>query len=83
MQESLFGQGISLMIYGMGTVFVFLATLIVVTLVLSRIITRYFPETSAAPKSSSLPRAKSAVVVEPEVLAAIKAAIQQHRAQRR
>lgn len=83
MQESLWSQGISLMIYGMGTVFVFLAILIVVTSALSKIVSRFFPEAPASAKPIRTPGAQPAPVVEPAVLAAIKAAIEQHRAKRR
>lgn len=76
MQESLIEQGVDLMLYGMGTVVVFLAILVVATLCMSRFIRRFFPEADvpAAPPADLKPDAR--------LLAAIKAAIEQHRAKR-
>ena len=48
MQENLFQQGVELMIYGMGTVFVFLVVLIILTSLMSVIVQRFFPEASEA-----------------------------------
>ena len=42
MQNDLMQQGIELMLYGMGTVFTFLALLIVATTLMSAVITRFF-----------------------------------------
>ncbi|NVJ62543.1 MAG: OadG family protein [Gammaproteobacteria bacterium] len=52
---TLFYEGFSLMLIGMGTVFAFLSLLVVVISLVSKFILRYFPENepSVAPVSSS------------------------------
>lgn len=79
MQESLLSQGIDLMVYGMGTVYVFLIILIIVTSIISKVLNRFFPTPVASPK----PAKAQIEAVEPQVLSAIQAAIAQHRAKRR
>lgn len=81
-QQELLQQGLDLTLYGMGTVFVFLTLLVVCTMVMSAIVDRLFQEpqldfvaTPARPAGQS--------GVSPEVLAAIQAAIHEHRAKTR
>lgn len=79
MQQSLMQQGFDLLIYGMGTVFVFLTVLVFVTMAMSSIMRRFFPEEEIAvavaePASAS---------VSPNLTAVIKAAVEQHRNKRR
>lgn len=64
MPESLINQGLTLMLAGMGTVFVFLTILVAVMTLMASIVRRFEP---AAGKPSA------------EELAAISAAIQRHR----
>ncbi len=82
MQSSLVTQGFDLLIFGMGTVFVFLALLVVGITVMSGLIGKFFPEaepeTAAVPNRVSLPRNQGPV--EPRILSAIQEAIYQHRA---
>jgi oxaloacetate decarboxylase gamma subunit len=82
MQESLFTQGLSLLVYGMGTVYVFLGLLIAVTSAISKVVVRFFPEAPPAPKAPKTFSAKPAAAVDPQTLSVIKAAIDQHRARR-
>ena len=81
----LFFQGVNLMIIGMGFVFAFLALLVVLTGLMSRIITRYQPAVVAsAPKLSTVQRPAGQIQhVDPQLKAAISAAIKKHRARRR
>jgi oxaloacetate decarboxylase gamma subunit len=80
MQQSLMQQGFDLLIYGMGTVFVFLTVLVFVTMAMSAIMRRFFPDpVDPAVITEAVPVAS----VPPNVLAAIKAAIEQHRSKRR
>ena len=76
MQQDIVGQGVELMLYGMGTVVVFLALLVVATTLMSAFVGRYFPDaekvTVAAGKSSSAP-------ADNELVAVISAAVHQHR----
>ncbi len=85
MQGDLVAQGAQLMLYGMGTVVLFLALLVVITTFMSRFISRYFPEPVAAARARPAPAAATppAGQVNDEVVAAISAAIRQHRQPRR
>lgn len=79
MQETLLAQGIDLMLYGMGTVFVFLAVLVVVTNLMSLCMVRYFPEAPEPLPKAKAPQVKSKQGVDAKTLAIIKAAIDLHR----
>ena len=79
---TLFGQGLELLLYGMGTVVLFLTLLVFATQRMSALIQRFFPEPeshAAAPRGTqSSPDAQPS----PEVLAVITAALHQHRNRR-
>ncbi|UTA49322.1 OadG family protein [Simiduia sp. 21SJ11W-1] len=75
MQQEIVQQGIDLMVFGMGTVFVFLTILVVVTVTMSGVMSRFFPE--AEPPVA--PPAAPANRVDDRTLAIIKSAIEQHR----
>ncbi|PID45335.1 MAG: oxaloacetate decarboxylase [Proteobacteria bacterium] len=80
MDNSLIDQGLSLMLFGMGTVFVFLTLLIFATTAMSKVVLRWFPEKVAetpAPRKAPVAAAKPAIA--PETLKIIQAAINQHR----
>ena len=84
MQGDIVAQGVELMLYGMGTVVLFLALLVVATTGMSRIIGRYFAEpdpaeTPPAPRTVGPARAAD----DAQLVAVISAAIQQHRASRK
>jgi oxaloacetate decarboxylase gamma subunit len=82
MQDSLLEQGIELMIYGMGTVFVFLAVLVVATTLMSSLMQRYIkPVVVEAPKAVSRPSAAAAS--DTQLMAVISAAIHKHRSTKR
>ena len=80
MTDDIVGQGVELMLYGMGTVVVFLALLIVITTAMSTVINRYFPEAPAP--APATPRPAATAEPSEEVVAAISAAIHQHRSKR-
>ena len=71
-------QGVELMVFGMGTVVAFLALLVVATTVMSTLVGRYFPEPHK-PSPSRPPPAAGAVKDDAELVAAISAALHQHR----
>ncbi|MBB3168586.1 OadG family protein [Simiduia aestuariiviva] len=75
MQQEIVQQGIDLMVFGMGTVVVFLTTLVIVTVAMSGVMSRFFPE-SEKPLTPSTP---SGSAVDARTLAVIKAAIAKHR----
>ena len=74
-------EGLSLMMYGMGFVFLFLTALVVTTTLMSRIVARFFPDPVPAalpgrPRSANKPAGDS------ELIAAITAAVRMHRKKR-
>lgn len=72
MQELLM-PGLELLVVGMGIVFMFLTLLIIILNFMSSIILRYFPEPSVIAKKAHENQ------IDPNVLAAISAAIHRHR----
>ncbi len=75
-------EGVELMALGMGSVFVFLIVLVMVTTLMSKVLGRFFPEAAPAPKPAPKVAAAAPAAVDPEMLAVIGAAIKQHRARR-
>lgn len=85
MSDQIVMQGVELMLYGMGTVVVFLALLVVVTTAMSRLISRYFPEPQLpvpAARRRPQPAAAAPAAAGDEVIAAIGAALHQHRSRK-
>lgn len=84
MRGDIVSQGIELMLYGMGTVVLFLALLVLATTAMSGLLGRYFPEAEPVPAGRHARARKtpddSARPVDPGIVAAISAAIHQHRA---
>ena len=80
MDNVILEQGMNLMLYGMGSVFVFLTLLVVGTTLMSGFISKYMPEAEpvALPKKPVLN--KQPLAVDPITLAVIQDAIHQHRA---
>lgn len=76
MQGDIVEQGLELMVYGMGSVVVFLALLIICTMVMSMTVNRLFPEPIAVRPAS---RRTVAVEQDEELVAVISAAVHQHR----
>lgn len=68
MQNELINQGLTLMLAGMGTVFVFLTVLVIAMTLMSRLVGRFQP-------------AKDAANVGDDEIVAITAAITEHRRQ--
>ncbi|OED43674.1 hypothetical protein ACH42_09550 [Endozoicomonas sp. (ex Bugula neritina AB1)] len=77
--SELISEGSSLMLFGMGFVFLFLTLLVLATGMMSSIITRFFQE----PVPVNAPRSVLKPIVHPsedaELVAVISAAIQMHR----
>jgi len=68
MQNDLINEGLALMLAGMGTVFVFLTVLVVAMTLMSQLVSRFQP-------------AKDAANAGDDEIAAIAAAITEHRRQ--
>lgn len=78
MQSTLLQQGFDLLIFGMGTVFVFLTLLVICVNFMSMFINKIFGEEEIIVEPKPAPR--KAGKVDPKVLAVIQEAIYQHRA---
>nr|WP_029249960.1 OadG family transporter subunit [Microbulbifer agarilyticus] len=78
MQEALMQQGLDITLFGMGIVFTFLLLLVICTTVMSRVMTRFFPEAepAAAPSPAS---AGQSTVGNARLRKIIEEAIKQHR----
>lgn len=80
--EGLLGQGLELMIYGMGTVVVFLTLLVFATRFMSFVVARFLPEpivADDAPAGTGEARSGHPASPSPAQLAAITAAIHRFR----
>ena len=74
MNSQLISQGLDLMLYGMGTVFIFLTVLVAITTIMSTAVNKIAPEQVEDSKIKA-PQAQ----VETRIVKAIQAAINQHR----
>ncbi|NQV71419.1 MAG: OadG family protein [Pseudohongiella sp.] len=75
--NNLLSQGFELALFGMGTVFVFLAVLIIATKAMSSLVLRFEPAVSVA--SAATVAQDAALSDRGHLLAVISAAIAQHR----
>lgn len=80
-EPSLVSQGLELMIFGMGVVFVFLTMLVFVTGFMSKLVNKLAPEqeAAAAPAVNMAP----AQGVDPHLLKVLSAAVKEHRARQK
>ncbi|UYM16992.1 OadG family protein [Endozoicomonas euniceicola] len=72
-------EGVNLMLFGMGFVFLFLTALVGVTSTMSKVVNRFFPDplpAAPAPKAAAPAATASG---DTELVAAITAAIKMHR----
>ncbi|MFK7159661.1 OadG family protein [Marinospirillum sp. MEB164] len=82
-EQNLITEGFNLMLLGMGFVFTFLTVLVIATTLMSKIINRFFPQAAPTPSSAARPAAGHvAQGQQPEVIAAISAALRLHRQRR-
>lgn len=75
-------EGVELMLMGMGSVFFFLALLILAIRLMARAIERFVPAPPVRAAAAPLSAKVTGHEPEPDVLAAIQSAIHQHRARR-
>ena len=73
-------DGLGLMGFGMGTVFVFLIVLIIATTIMSSLVTKFFPEAPPAPAKKALVPAQG---VDPQLLKVLAAAVKGHRSRQK
>lgn len=79
-EQDLIQQGNNLMLFGMGTVFVFLSLLVLCTSLMSSLINRFFPEAEKPLKQSAKTGKRKSDEPDADVLKAIQLAIGKHRA---
>ena len=80
MQTTLIDQGISLMLYGMGTVFVFLTVLVFATSAMSKLVANFGPaEVAPTQQQFSSNSVADNKLPSKQVLQAIKQALAEHR----
>ncbi|MCV2403369.1 OadG family transporter subunit [Marinomonas sp. C2222] len=77
--NGLLGDGIGLMVLGMGFVFLFLCILIVATSFMSRLLNQFFPDVAVAAPSAKPVAAPAASKVDPKLAEAITAAVHHYR----
>ncbi len=81
--QQLLLEGVELMFFGMGLVFLFLILLIFSIRVMSFVLERWAPEAGHVATAVAAPtQHESAQVVDPDTLQAMQIAIKQHRARR-
>lgn len=73
----MFFESVKIMLLGMGTVFLFLIVLNYLTVLMSKMILKYFPEAPKAPEPT--PRAQAKRSDDKAKVAAIAAAIHHHQ----
>ena len=80
-QAELINEGLSLMVFGMGFVFIFLTLLVFATSLMSKVVLAIEPEEAApAPRRASAPSvAGTDPAADPVLLSVISEAIKQHR----
>ena len=84
MQGSIVTQGVELMLFGMGTVLVFLTVLVLAIALMSWVLQRYFPVLEVAPdanrrKGTATAPATAFAAGDETLVAVISAALHQHR----
>ncbi|MTI13436.1 OadG family protein [Sansalvadorimonas verongulae] len=84
-QAELINEGLSLMVFGMGFVFIFLTLLVFATGLMSKVVQTIAPEDAApAPRKAAASITGAAdPAADPVLLAVINDAISQHRARRK
>jgi oxaloacetate decarboxylase gamma subunit len=81
MQDTLIDQGLNLMLFGMGTVFLFLTILVFATTLMSTLVNRFAPapQVDQAPTQASPIAATTPLTVSPNIVSAIEKAVAAHR----
>ena len=82
MQGSIVDQGVELMLFGMGTVLVFLSVLVVSITLMSWILRRYFPEAEVPPTVVPFSGTLGVTPSDANLVAVISAAIHRHRSKK-
>lgn len=79
-EPSLISQGLELMIFGMGVVFVFLTMLVYATNIMSSLVNKIAPEVEVAPAPARKAVAPASTGIDPQLVKVLSAAVKEHRA---
>lgn len=79
-EPSLVSQGLELMVFGMGVVFVFLTMLVFVTSAMSKLVNKFAPEPEVAAPAAPAVQPQG---VDPQLLKVLAAAVKEHRARQK
>ena len=79
-EPSLVSQGLELMVFGMGVVFVFLTMLVFVTTAMSKLVNKIAPEKEVAATPAPVAPSQGA---DPQLLKVLAAAVKEHRARQK
>ena len=78
--NNLFQDAITLMLVGMGFVFLFLIILVFATSAMSKLVNKYFPEAQPIPASAPMPApVQPSAAIDQNVMAVIAAAVAKYR----
>lgn len=77
--DNLLSEGLSLLVFGMGFVFVFLTLLVISTNFMSKFVGKLFPEAPPVPKKKPVAAAAAAGNNQDELIAVMTAAVHKHR----
>ncbi len=75
--DVLIEQGLDLMLFGMGTVFVFLTVLVIITVLMSAVVQRWLPDDEIV-----APASEAESNVDGRIVTIIEAALAKHRCRR-
>jgi oxaloacetate decarboxylase gamma subunit len=75
--DVLIEQGLDLMLFGMGTVFVFLTVLVIITVLMSAVVQRWLPDDEI-----DAPASEAESNVDSRIVTIIEAALAKHRCRR-
>ncbi len=78
-EQSLVSQGLELMGFGMGVVFVFLTLLVFITMAMSKLVNKFAPE----PEVVAKPAIATGTSADPQLLKVLAAAVKEHRARQK
>ncbi len=81
-EPSLVAQGLELMTFGMGVVFVFLTALVFLTTLMSTLVNKFAPEKPAVVPAAA-PVSAPTQGVDPQLLKVLATAVKEHRSRQK
>lgn len=81
--DNLISEGFSLMVFGMGFVFVFLTLLVLATGLMSKLVQKFIPETLVKPKTKPAAAVATTAGNNDELLAVMTAAVHHFRSNKK